>query len=195
MTNSPNWVSVSLQLGYPQPGQVDSGKFAADGTTVLGPSIPVGTIGQFRDNGTTRLGMGTFIFLPGVTSTVAGDVVNYRTANGGSTENDINYGAATAPWSGTANTGVPLAVATAAVNLQTKWGWYQIQGGAIVNVSGTVAASDTKVYFGQTAVLQTNAAAGGKQVLGIQAASANSVPESGKAIFTLNSPVVQSQIT
>ncbi len=95
---------------------------------------------------------------------------------------------------GTASTGAPLVVATAVVDLQSKWGWYQIQGGAIVNVSGTVSAGQA-VYFGQTGVVQTNAAVGGKQVLGMRSSSASGVPDTGKAIFTINNPCVQSQIT
>ena len=103
-------------------------------------------------------------------------------------------GAATVRWTGTANTAFPLAVATAATNTTSKWGWYQIQGAAIVNISGTVTAGN-KTYFGQVATLETNAAVAGKQVLNIQASSADGVPETGKAIFTLQYPMVQSAIT
>ncbi len=192
MVNSPTWVSGgNSPLGYPVPGSVDSGITRADGNTY--PSVPIGTIAVFRDNGSTFLGSGTFIFLPGVTSTVAGDVVSYRLSAGTDVAGDVNDGAATARWAGTGNTGYPLAVATAATNTQAKWGWYQIQGGAIVNITGTVTAGNS-AYFGQTATIGTTAA-GGKQVLGMQASSANGVPDTGKAIFTINNPVVQSQIT
>lgn len=188
----PTWISSgNAPLGCPLPGTVDEGK-SVNGVTV--PSIPVGTMADFYDIGSTRLNYGRFVFLPGVTSTVAGDVVSYRLSAGTDVPGDVNDGAATARWAGTANTGYPLAVATAATNTQAKWGWYQLQGAAIVNISGTVTAGNA-VYWGQVATLQNNAAVGGKQVLGIQASSAQSVPESGKAIFTLNNPVVQSQIT
>jgi hypothetical protein len=192
MVNSPDWVSGgNAPLGYPLPGTVDEGK-TINGATV--PSVPVGTLATFRDEGTTRLGSCSFIFLPGVTSTVAGDVVSYRQSLGTDVPGDVNDGAATARWAGTANTGYPLAVATAATNLQSKWGWYQLQGAAIINTSGTITAGNA-VYFGQVATLQNNAAVGGKQVLGIQASSATDVPDTGQAIFTINNPVVQSQIT
>lgn len=193
MVNSPTWASVNTQIGWPAPGNVDTGKLRTDAD--YDPSVPIGTIAQFQDVGTTRLGTGTFIFLPGVTSTVAGDVVTYETGVGAAVNGDTNNGAATVRWTGTANTGAPLAVATAATNTGRKWGWYQVQGAAIINVSGTVAASDTAVYFGQTAKLQTNAAVGGKQVIGAQPSSASGVPDTGQAIFTINNPVVQSQIT
>lgn len=195
MTNSPNWVSVNLQLGYSKPGLVDAGITQSDGT--VKPSVPIGTVAYFRDIGTTNLGVGGFVYLPGVTSTVAGDVCLYRLGSGGSSTapaNDVNGGASTIRWTGTGNTGFPLVVATAASNIQTTWGWYQQQGSAIVNITGTVSAGQTG-YFGQVATLVTSAAQGGKQVLGAVSNSASDIPTTGKAVFTLNNPVVQSQIT
>jgi hypothetical protein len=192
MVNSPTWISGgNSALGYPLPGTVDTG-ITREG--VAYPSVPVGTRATFTDIGTSRLGTCTFVFLPGVTSTVAGDVVTYRQSAGTDVPGDVNDGAATARWAGTAATGFPLAVATAATNTQAKWGWYEVQGGAIINVSGTVSAGQA-AYFGQTAKLQTNAAVGGKQVIGAQSSSADGVPDTGQAIFTINNPVVQSQIT
>lgn len=187
-----NWISAgNAALGLPLPGTVDTGVLRSDGNTY--PSIPIGSIGYFTDVGTTRLGTGKFVFLPGVTSTAAGDMVSYRQSAGADVANDVNDGAATARWAGTANTGFPLAVATAAAILQSQWAWYQLQGGAVVNVSGTVAAGD-KAYFGQTATI-TSTVVGGKQVLGMQASSASGVPATGQAVYTINNPVVQSQIT
>ena len=200
MATSPNWVSVSMQLGWSKPGLVDAGIPLQAATSNLAagavtPSVPIGTIAMFRDIGTSQLGTGAFMYLPGVTSTVAGDVVEVRTPNGsGLVQGDPNNGAATIRWTGTANTGAVLAVATAASNIQTTWGWYQVQGSAIVNVSGTVTAGQAP-YFGQVATWETNAAVGGKQVLGARSVSASGVPDTGKAVFTLNNPVVQSQIT
>lgn len=192
MAQTPNWISVNLQLGYSKPGLVDAGITKNDGT--VAPSVPLGTMAYFRDVGTTNLGVGNFIYLPGVTSTVAGDVCTYRLGVGADINGDVNDGAVTERWTGTGNTGFPLAIATAASNIQTTWGWYQIQGSAIVNISGTVTAND-KAYFGQTATLETASAVGGKQVLGARAVSANGTPDTGKAVFTINNPVVQSQIT
>jgi len=194
MTYTPNWVSVNLQLGWPAPGTVDTGKVGSDGTTVVDTTVPIGTQAQFRDTSPLGLGTGTFIFLPGVTNTARGDVVTYRLSNGGASYDPISDGAATARWTGTGNTGAPLAVATAATDIQTKWGWYQVQGAAVVNVTGTIAAGNS-AYFGQTATLGATVA-GGKQVLGAVANSAaGGNLESGKAVYTLNNPTVQSQIT
>lgn len=182
---STTWVSVNLQLGYPAPGTVDAG-ISRGGTTY--PSVPIGTIAQFRDVGTTQLGTGEFVFLPGVASTVAGDVVSYIESDGAGTA--PNNGAATTRWAGTAGNGFPLAVATAAT-VASSWGWYQIAGAAIVNTSGTVAAGDP-MYWQATATL-SHTAVNGKQVLGAQAGSANGVPATNQAIVTINRPHAQSQ--
>lgn len=193
MVNSPTWISSgNAALGLPVPGSVDAGILRADGNTY--PSVPVGTVAYFNDVGTTRLGVGKFVFLPGVTATVAGDVVTYRQSAGVDVSGDVNDGAATARWVGTANTGFPVAISTAVVDLQSKWGWYQLQGGAIINTTGTVSAGQS-AYFGQTGTILTASVAGGKQLLGVQSSSANGVPDTNKAIFTINNPVVQSQIT
>lgn len=187
-----NWISGSnASLGLPIPGTVDTGVLRSDGLTY--PTIAPGSIAYFNDVGTTRLWTGKFIFLPGVTSTAVGDMVTYRQSAGADVAGDVNDGAATARWTGTGNTGFPLAVATAATTSQATWGWYQIQGAAVVNTSGTVAAGD-KAYFAQTGAVGSTAA-GGKQVLGMQASSANGVPATNQAIYTINNPVVQSQIT
>jgi hypothetical protein len=188
MATTPNWVSVNLQLGYPKPATVDAG-VDRNGSTY--PSVDVGTMAQFRDIGTTYLGTGNFIFLPGVTSTVAGDVVTYRLGAGQAVPGDVNNGAATERWAGTANTGAPLAVATAATDTQAKWGWYQIQGAAICNISGNATAGNP-VYFGQTATVAGSSTAG-KQVMGARFGSAQGVPDTGKVVVVINDPHVQGQ--
>lgn len=190
MVNTPNWVSVNTQLGWPAPGVVDAPTARAD--TFTYPSIPIGTVAQFRDTGTTQLGVGTFIYLPGVASTTAGDWVEWIGAD--ATTTSSNKGATTTRWAGTANTGKPLAVATAAVTATTKYGWYQLQGAAICNISGTVTTGD-KVFYGGAAGQVQSTVVGGKQVLGAQASSANGVPNTTNAIYTLSYPFVQGQIT
>ena len=181
------WISVDLQLGWPAPGNVDSG--VVRGSTTY-PSVLIGTIAKVRDVGSTQLGVGEFIFLPGVASTAAGDVVNYSVSDGAT--GGVSGGATTTRWAGTAYTGMPLAIATAAT-IASTWGWYQIAGAAIVNTSGTVAAGDAANYA-STATIKT-AAVTGKQVLNMTASSANGVPATNQSIYTINRPCVQSTIT
>lgn len=178
------WVSVNPQLGYPAPGTVDAG-IVRDGTTY--PSIPVGTIAQFRDNSSApALGVGEFIFLPGASSTVAGDVVQYTVSDGAAS------GGSTTRWGGTAATATPLAIATAAVASTTTWGWYQIGGAAVVNCANTVSAGAAAYYGGATAQLD-DAQSNGKQVMNAFFASATDSNTPKKAIITIDRPFVQGQ--
>lgn len=180
---STTWISEDLQLGWPAPGTVDAG-ISRGGVTY--PSVPIGTVAKFRDVGTTQLGVGEFIFLPGVASTAAGDWVSYILSDGAT--GGASGGAATTRWAGTASSGIPLAIATAATVAST-WGWYQIGGAAICKISGTIAAGNGAAWQA-TATVQA-AAVTGKNVVGVQAGSANAVPSAGLAIYTLNRPAVQ----
>lgn len=180
---TPSWISVNLQLGYPAPGTVDSG-YTLNGATV--PSVPVGTIAQFRDNNAaTGLGVAEFIYLKGVANTTAGDVVVYSLSDGAAS------GGSTTRWDGTASTGKPVAVATAATVAST-WGWYQIGGAAIVNCAASVAA-DAAVYYGGTAAQVDDSSVAGKQLAGATFASASDGGSPLKAVMTINRPVVQTQ--
>lgn len=169
MVNSSTWVSQDAQIGLSVPGSVDATSCCM-----------IGTVRNFRDNGSAKLGTGEFIYLPGVASTIPGDIVNYLIGDGVG-------GFSTTRWAGTANTAIPLAIATASCTSGT-FGWYQIGGAAIVNIAGTVAVGD-KAFFTATGSASTTSATG-KQVIGMTAATSNGVPDTGKAVYTLNRPVV-----
>lgn len=147
--------------------------------------VPIGTKEKFVD---PIYGEGEFIFLPGVASTAAGDVVEYTTGAGAASPTG-----STTRWAGTANTGKPLAIATVANTSTSNWAWYQVYGLAVLNISGTVAAGD-KVYWQATATVSSTAVAG-KQVLGAVAVSANGVPATGKATYNIAYPFAQGAIT
>lgn len=174
MAYTPHFVPRDTNLGI-----------QAIGTTSTTQNHPLGTIVKADD---ANLGEGEFIYLLGVASTAVGDVVSYNALTG-----------ATTRWAGTANTGSPLAVAMAANTSNTTYGWYQIAGNAITNCSGTVAAGDSG-YFNATAQLKS-AAAAGKQVLNLVAASANNATIGGSAIgagfavYTVQRPFAQGAIT
>lgn len=126
-------------------------------------------------------GEGSFIYLKGVASTAVGDVVSYNA-----------YTGATTRWAGTAITGWPLAIAMSA-NVASQYGWYQVRGNAVTNISGTVTAADS-AYFNATAQLKS-AAVAGKQVVNCVAATANGVPSAGLAVYTIAWPFAQGAIT
>lgn len=184
-----SWASYSTLAGGSVPGSAaDSAILSVAAGTNYGPSVPVGTVREFFDvNG--KYGVGEFIYLPGVASLAVGDVVSYDLSAGVNGTTD----AAVTRWAGTANTGKCLAVATTANTSTTTYSWYQISGAAVVNTNGTVAAGD-KAFWQATAVVSSSAV-NGKQVLGMSAFSANGVPASNQAIYTLDRPHVQSQTT
>ncbi len=172
MVYTPNWVSYDSTMGMSLPGNVDDSAIVA-----------AGTVAEFRDASGVG-GKGEFIYLLGIINTIKGSVVSYQISDG------VSLNGTTALWAGTAGTGGPLAIATAAI-VAGKWGWYQIGGTAIVATSGTVAAGNP-LYFQAAGVLQ-NAAVNGKQVIGVVATSANGVPATNQALVTIDRPSAQTQ--
>lgn len=171
-----NWISSgNAALGLPQPGLVYT----------TNQSVVVGTRAKFRDVGTTFLSEGEFIWLPGVANTILGSWVSFTTTDG-----TVNTGSTTL-WAGTANLSYPLAVATAATVVST-WGWYQIYGAAICAINGTIAAGNAAAW--QAAGVVQAAAVATKNVEGVIALSANSVPASGQAIYFLDYPSSQTAV-
>lgn len=182
-----SWVSMDTQAGSSVPGATSADTVVSSVTgTNYGPSPPVGTVRRFYDS-TGLYGVGEFIYLPGVASLAAGDVVTYVLSAGVAAATD----ATVTRWAGTAGSGQSLAIATTANILATTFSWYQIGGAAVVNTSGTVAAQDP-MYWQATATL-SHTAVNGKQALGVVATSANGVPSTNKAIVTLDRPHAQSQ--
>ncbi len=113
-------------------------------------------------------------------------MVSYQLSDG------VSLNGTTALWGGTAGSGAPLAVATAAI-VASKWGWYQIGGAAIVATSGTVTAGNP-LYFNAAGIAQ-GAAVNGKQIMGAIASSNNGVPTTNQTIVTIDRPHAQSQVT
>lgn len=144
--------------------------------------VPVGTIARAYDD---TLGDAEFIYLPGVAGLTAGDMVAYDLLPAGQAV--VRSLAATH-----VNTGQPCAVALVAIPA-LSFGWYQISGVAIVNVTAASAAG--KAFLTATAGQLNSAAVAGVQVLGARLSSAINVPSANKSYLTLNRPFVQGQIT
>lgn len=133
---------------------------------------PIGTVIKARD---PLYGEGLFQYLPGVASTVAGDVVAIDTqasSGAGSTTRAV------------AATRGPLGVAMAATVAST-WGWYQIRGAAVVNVPAAVAA-DTPAYLTATAGQVDDAVTAGSLVDGMVFKTA--AAGAGTAVAQIDSP-------
>jgi len=90
---------------------------------------PLGTIIRARDVGSTDLGTGEFIYLPGVASNAVGFANNFIRASWVTALVDT----------GTAATILgPVAIAMSA-SVASEWGWYQIGGIAYIKTLASVA--------------------------------------------------------
>lgn len=139
------------------------------------------------------LGAGEFIYAKYGGTIAAGTVVDVTsTLSSGVVISTVNA------WAGTANSGKPLAVAVAA-GVSGQWGWFQVEGNAIVTCSGTPAAGNSAYYVSSGAV--SSSAVAGKQVMGSQFATANGATvgsttlASTQAVLLINRPHVQGAIT
>lgn len=140
-----------------------------------------------------NLGAGTFVYAQGTGTILAGDVVEITQA--------LAAGILTTKvqqWAGTALTGKTLGVAVGVLT-GNLFGWVQIQGNAITNIGGAVAAGDI-ANFNAAGQLKT-AVVASKQVLNCQATAANNATigtvaiGATKAVYYLNRPFAQGAIT
>jgi hypothetical protein len=133
-------------------------------------SFPLGTMVDAID---PTYGMGRFIYLAGVASVVAGDVVKYDEAF--------------ATTRAVAATRGPLAVALAAVDATTEYGWFQVQGVATVSVlAGDVA--DALQYLTATAGSIDDAVVATQKIDGLLSMAAVGTPSANKAYCLLAFP-------
>lgn len=106
------------------------------------------------------LGFGEFIYLPGVASVAAGDLVQYDTLAGTTTRGSF-----------TANLPFPIAVAMGPC-IASTFGWFQIGGNAIVANNATAAINSAAFHVAAAATL-SSAAVAGRQILGAAIRTAN----------------------
>ena len=124
---------------------------------------PLGTIIRARDSATTARGVGEFIYLKGVASTVVGSIVEYNTS--------WQTGLSTTATSLSAPH--PIAVAMSAC-VASEFGWYQISGEAdIVKSSAQSFAVDIGIEAsaGFAVVLATGAIINGAIVAVVASAT------------------------
>jgi hypothetical protein len=119
---------------------------------------PIGLLVQGRDE---TYGDGEFIYLKGVASTAAGDLVCYLSSTGATVRAVI---------AGSGSSG-PCAVAMSA-NVANQYGWYQVSGAGPVK-SATVLAN-TSLYLTATAGSVDDAVSANNQVSGIVIKAADS---------------------
>lgn len=144
------------------------------------------------------LGGGTFVFAQFGGTVAAGGWVELSATN---VNSNARYDLTATAWAGTTITGKPLAVALSA-GASGQWGWFQVQGIAVANTNGTVAAGDKQ--FWQASGVSSSTVVASKQIVNVTAASANNatygtgtgaVTLSGQSLIYLNRPFAQGAIT
>lgn len=154
---------INPQLGFSRIGSVDTVQACAFGTIV-----------QAVD---PTYGAGEFIYLKGVASTIAGSWVTYNHEDGTT--------ALLAP-----NAIGPVAVATAATDSTTEYGWYQITG--LASAYAADVADSGKVYIDTAAGRADDAVVVGDRITNAKWASVEST-STNLALARLSRPFVTDQ--
>jgi hypothetical protein len=175
------YVPVTPSLGF---APIASTK-AALTTMFAGGRSPGPELGDIIRAVDPVYGVGEFIYLLGVASTVVGSLVTWSGGLGAPT-----FQTALAP--STAGLAQPLAVAMS-INLATFYGWYQITGNAVIATNGTLATGPGPVYLAGSGQV-TSTQANGKQVLNAQNVSATGTPSTGLAVVYIDRPFAQGQV-
>ena len=140
-------ISVTDSTGFVPPGQ---------STAIPVPPLQLGMVVQAQD---PTLGMGEFILLLGVASTVVGSVVRW---------NSTTY--QTVLVVNTAVQACPVAVAMSA-NVAASWGWYQIGGNAVIKKTAVAVNPNVTVFLSGTAGRVKVVASAGLQMVGARSAN------------------------
>lgn len=135
----------------------------------------LGTIITATDRDSTSYGVGEFIYLKGVASTVAGSVVLYQA-------DDYSTKLATSGDIG------PIALAMAA-NVADTFGWYQIKGKGISKVASGFA-DNSSCYLSATAGVLSNTVSAGNYVFNIKGGSDIGSVGTGLAEVELERPFI-----
>jgi hypothetical protein len=158
----------------------DSGvTLGASASAIPTPPLSLGMVVTAAD---PTFGVGEFILLAGVASTVIGSLVTYNTAS---------YTTTLCPV--TANLGQPVAVAMSANTSSSTWGWYQISGVAVVAKSTGLGLA-TNVAVAINSIGKVGTVASGKQVLGVRTAN-STVSATTTVRLIMDRPHMQGRVT
>ncbi len=165
-----DWTISEVEMGLPP--------IADTNTTAL---AALGKVTRARHE---TYGEGEFVYMLGVASTVVGSVVSY---------NATTYQTTLLP--STANLGTPVAVAMSA-NVASQYGWYQVEGLAVMKKTAVQCAPQGKIYISGTAGRVFITSTSGKQILGAKAANLTTVTSTTSTLVVMiNRPHTQGQIT
>lgn len=127
-------------------------------------------------------GEGEFIYLKGVASTQIGSMVDYDT-----------YLGTTALSPATGGTGA-VAVSMSA-NVANQYGWYQIEGSAVVRAPNAMVPGAEVFSLAATPGSVDDAAVAGEQILNAKVSTTTGTPGTGFGVIQINRPFHQGQIT
>lgn len=127
-------------------------------------------------------GAGEFIYLKGIASTVIGTMVDFD-----------QYLNTTALSPATAGTG-PVAIAMSA-NVANQYGWYQIEGAAVVRAPNAMVVGADVFSLAATPGSVDDAAVAGEQILNAKVSTTTGTPGTGLGVIQINRPFHQGQIT
>jgi hypothetical protein len=158
---------------------------ATPNTATLVPTLPM-YLGMIVKATDPTYGMGEFILLKGVASTVVGSLVRY---------NSVSF--QTVLVAATAVQAMPVAVAMAATDASASalYGWYQIAGTAVLAKTAVIILPNVAVYVSATAGKVKALASAGLQVVACRSQLVTTASASGTVLVTINRPHLQSQIT
>jgi len=170
--------SADSHSAIPVPiGVVDTGKTVASGSTK--PTLPLGTIVRGVD---PTYGYGEFIFLAGAASVAVGELCTY---------DGTTFAAIRATT--VANQARPVAISMSAAT-SGQWGWFQIEGTAVVKKRAVIFAPKVAVGVGSTG--KVGATASGKEILGMRSANSASVVSATTTLtVVINRPHLQGRVT
>lgn len=127
-------------------------------------------------------GAGEFVYLKGVASTVVGSMVDFD-----------EYLGTTVLSPATGGTG-SVAVSMSA-NIANQYGWYQIQGSAVVRAPNAMVPGADVFSLAATPGSVDDAAVAGEQILNAKVSTTTGTPSAGLAVIQINRPFHQGQIT
>jgi hypothetical protein len=140
--------------------------------------LPLGSMVEAVD---PTYGVGEFIYLKGIGSTVVGSLVDYDQTL-----------ATTALSPATGGIG-PVAVAMSA-NVANQFGWYQICGAAAVKAPNAMTPGAEVYMLAATPGSVDDADVANEQILNAKVSTTTGTPSTGLAIIQINRPFHQGQI-
>ena len=173
------WTPLEPQIGLTPITVIDTGLVPPNQSTAI--PTPPNQLGRVIKAFSSTLGVGEFILLSGVASTVVGSVVTYDTGTFQTTLSAVG-----------ANKPRAIAIAMAAVVTTANFGWYQIGGQAVaVKTSGLALASGAAVGVLTTGKIA--ATASGKEVQGAITVAKATTPK--VVTLLIDRPHLQGRVT